>query len=154
MAIFPGQAFDYEFVDEFHDRMYEEEKKLSNIILYIAILANLIAAMGLYGLIAYSTSIRTREVGLRKVLGANFVTLSKLFSKEFMILVFLSNLASWPLVFLVTRRWLQAFPYRADFSILPYLIALLVTVFIAYGSMLYHTYKSSKINPADSLRYE
>jgi len=153
-AIFPGQAFDYEFVDEFHNQMYEEERKMSKVILFIAILANIIAAMGLYGLIAYSTSLRTREVGLRKVLGANFVTISKLFSKEFILLVVLSNLASWPLVFLATRKWLQSFPYRVDFSILPYLVALFVTVAIAYGSMLYHTSKASRINPADSLRYE
>ncbi|MCK4751780.1 MAG: ABC transporter permease, partial [Bacteroidales bacterium] len=82
LAIFPGQVFDYEFVDKFHNEMYEEERKMSKVILFIAILANIIAALGLYGLIAYSTSMRTREVGLRKVLGANFVTISKLFSKE------------------------------------------------------------------------
>lgn len=71
-----------------------------------------------------------------------------------MLLVIISNVTSWPFVFLAIRRWLQAFPYRVDFSILPYLLALLVTVLIAYGSMLYHTYRASTINPADSLRYE
>jgi putative ABC transport system permease protein len=154
LAIFPTQAFDYEFVDEFHNQMYEEEKKMSKVILFIAILANIIAALGLYGLIAYSTSLRTREVGLRKVLGANFVTISKLFSKEFIFLVVVANLASWPLVYFAIRRWLQAFPYRVEPSILPYLAALLLTMLIAYGSMLYHTFKASRINPADSLRYE
>jgi len=153
-GIFPGQAFDYEFVDEFHNQMYDEERKMSKVILFIAILANIIAALGLYGLIAYSTSIRTREVGLRKVLGANFVTISKLFSKEFILLVILANLTSWPLVYFAIRRWLQAFPYRVESSILPYLTALVITMLIAYGSMLYHTYKASRINPADSLRYE
>jgi len=154
IAIFPGQAFDYEFVDEFHSRMYEEERKMSRIVLYIAILAIFIAALGLYGLIAYSTSLRTREVGLRKVLGANFATISKLFSREFMLLVIIANLASWPLIYLALHRWLQSFPYRADFAIWPFLVALSVTLLIAYGSMLYHTYKASRINPADSLRYE
>jgi putative ABC transport system permease protein len=154
LAIFPGQAFDYEFVDEFHNQMYQEEKKMSRIILYVAILANLIAALGIYGLIAYSTSLRTREVGLRKVLGANFATISRLFSREFILLVIIANLASWPVVYFVTRQWLQSFPYKVAPSILPYLAAMAVTMIIAYGSMLYHTYKASLINPADSLRHE
>jgi len=154
LAIFPGQAFDYEFVDEFHNQMYQEEKKMSRIILYVAILANLIAALGIYGLIAYSTSIRTREVGLRKVLGADFVSISRLFSREFILLVIIANLASWPVVYLISREWLQSFPYKVPTSIVPYLLAMAVTLLIAYGSMLYHTYKASRINPADSLRYE
>ncbi len=154
LGIFPGQAFDYEFVDEYHNKMYLEEKKMSRIILYVAILANLIAALGIYGLIAYSTSLRTREVGLRKVLGANFATISKLFSREFIVLVIIANLASWPVVYFVTRQWLQSFPYKVTPSIVPYLAAMLVTMAIAYGSMLYHTYKASQINPADSLRHE
>ncbi len=154
LAIFPGQAFDYEFVDEFHNQMYVEEKKMSKIILCVAILANLIAALGIYGLIAYSTSLRTREVGLRKVLGANFVTISKLFSREFSILVLLANLASWPVVYFVTRQWLQSFPYKVAPSIVPYVVALAVTMTIVNGSMLYHTHRASRINPADSLRHE
>ena len=127
---------------------------MSKIILFIAILANIIAALGLYGLIAYSTSMKTREVGLRKVLGANFITISRLFSREFIFLVLIANLASWPVVYFITQRWLQTFPYRESPSILPYLAAMGVTMVIAYGSMLYHTYKASQINPADSLRYE
>jgi len=154
LSVFPDQVFDYEFVDEFHNHMYDEERKMSKVFLFIAILANIIAALGLYGLIAYSTSLRTREVGLRKVLGANFVSISRLFSREFIFMVVLANLASWPVVFLATRKWLQAFPYRITPSIWPYLAAMLVTMIIAYGSMLYHTYRASQINPADSLRYE
>ena len=134
--------------------MYQEERKMSKIFLFIAILANIIAALGLYGLIAYSTSLRTREVGLRKVLGANFISISRLFSKEFILLVVIANLASWPVIYFATNKWLQAFPYRVEPSILPYLAAMFVTMFIAYGSMLYHTYKASQINPADSLRNE
>ena len=154
LDIFPGQAFDYEFVEDFHNDMYEEERKMSKVILFIAILANIIAALGLYGLIAYSTSKRTREVGLRKALGANFITILKLFSKDFIGLVVIANLASWPVVYFVIRKWLQAFPYKVPYSILPYLAAIVITIVIAYGSMLYHTYKASRINPADSLRHE
>jgi len=154
LATFPDQAFDYEFVDEYHNQMYQEEKKMSRIILYVAILANLIAALGIYGLIAYSTSLRTREVGLRKVLGANFASISLLFSREFILLVILANLASWPVVYIVTKQWLQSFPYKVAPSILPYVAAMALTMIIAYGSMLYHTFKAAQINPADSLRHE
>ncbi|MEZ5071222.1 MAG: FtsX-like permease family protein, partial [Bacteroidales bacterium] len=153
-AAFPGQAFDYEFVDEFHNKMYSEEQRMSRIFLYISILANLIAALGLYGLIAYATSLRTREVGLRKVLGANFLGISRLFSREFLLLVLAANLVSWPLVFFLTRQWLQGFPYRVGPALWPYLAALLSTLAIAFASMLYHIHRASRINPADSLRYE
>lgn len=154
LAIFPDQAFDYEFVDEFHAAMYEQERLISRIVLYIAIIVNIIAALGLYGLIAYTTSLRTREVGLRKVLGANFMLISKLFSREFLVLVILANLASWPAVYFVNRHWLQTFPYKVDFAIWPYLAAFAVTLTVAWGSMLYHTFRASRINPAESLRYE
>ena len=93
-------------------------------------------------------------MGLRKVLGANFASISKLFSREFILLVILANLASWPVVYFVTRQWLQSFPYKVAPSIVPYLTAMAVTLIIAYSSMLYHTYKASQINPADSLRHE
>jgi putative ABC transport system permease protein len=154
LAIFPELAFDYEFVDEFHEAMYEEERLMTRIVLYIAIIVNIIAALGLYGLIAYSTSLRTREVGLRKVLGANFARISRLFSREFILLVILANLASWPAVYFVNQRWLQSFPYKVSNALWPYLAAFAVTLIVAYGSMLYHTYRASQINPADSLRYE
>jgi putative ABC transport system permease protein len=93
-------------------------------------------------------------VGLRKVLGANFVSISRLFSREFILLVTIANLASWPAVYFVTQKWLHTFPYRITPSILPYLAAMVATMVIAYGSMLYHTYRASRINPAESLRYE
>lgn len=127
---------------------------MSRIVLYIALLANIIAALGIYGLIAYTTSLRTREVGLRKVLGANFVTIARLFSREFIFLVIIANLASWPAVYIVNRQWLQIFPYKVSPAIWPYLLAFASTLLLAYASMLYHTYRASRINPADSLRHE
>ena len=154
LAIFPELAFDYEFVDEFHREMYAEEKLMSRIVLYIAIIVNIIAALGLYGLIAYTTSLRTREVGLRKVLGANFVLISRLFSREFILLVIIANLASWPAIYFVNQRWLRSFPYKVDLAIWPYLAAFAITLIVAWTSMLYHTYRASQINPADSLRHE
>jgi len=154
LALFPNQAFDYEFVDEFHREMYAQERLMSRIVLYIAIIINLIAALGIYGLIAYTTSLRTREVGLRKVLGANFVLISKLFSREFILLVIIANLASWPAIYFVNQRWLMSFPYKVNNAFWPYLAAFVATIAIAYGSMLYHTYRASQINPAESLRHE
>jgi len=134
--------------------MYEQERLLSKIVLYIAIIVNIIAALGLYGLIAYTTSLRTREVGLRKVLGANFALISKLFSREFILLVIIANLASWPAVYFVNRQWLQTFPYKVQTALWPNLAAFAITLVVAYASMLFHTYRASQINPAESLRHE
>ena len=77
-----------------------------------------------------------------------------MFSREFLILVIIANLASWPATYFVNRQWLQSFPYKVDFAIWPFLTAFALTLAVAWGSMLYHTYRASQVNPADSLRYE
>jgi len=151
---YPEQVFDYEFVDEFHARMYLEEDKLARIVFYLSMLAVVIACLGVYGLVAFITSRRTHEVGIRKVMGASFVTITRLFAREFLWLIAISNLIAWPAAYYLVKNWLQSFPYRVDFSPIPYLAAFLLTLFFALLSMLYQIYRVSRINPAESLRYE
>jgi putative ABC transport system permease protein len=151
---YPEQVFDYEFVDEFHARMYLKEDKLSRIVFYLSLLAVIIACLGVYGLVAFITSRRTREVGIRKVMGAGFVTITNLFAREFLLLIVISNFIAWPVAYYLIKNWLQSFPYRIDFSPLPYFVALLLTLIFALLSMLYQIFRVSRINPAESLRYE
>jgi len=151
---YPEQIFDYEFVDEFHARMYIEEDKLARVVFSLSVLAVVIACLGVYGLVAFITSRRTKEVGIRKIMGASFVTITRLFASEFLWLIGLSNLLAWPAAHYLVKNWLQSFPYRVDFSPIPYVAALLLTLVFALLSMLYQTYRVSRINPAESLRYE
>jgi len=152
--VFPGQAFDYHFVDEFHARMYAEEQKLANVIMNLSLIAILIACMGVFGIISFTTSRRTREVMIRKVLGSSILSVNMLFAMEYIKLIILANIITWPLVFMVVNNWMQSFPYHVDFSILPYLTAILVTLLFALISMVFLTTRTALINPANILRYE
>jgi len=151
---FPEDTYDFEFVDEYHARMYMIEDQLSRIVFTLAVIAILIACLGVYGLVAFTTAKRTKEVGIRKVMGARFLSITRLFAREFMILLIAANILAWPAAYFLVKNWLQNFPYKVDFSALPYFIALLLTIFFTLLSMLYHTGRSARLNTADCLRYE
>jgi len=152
--LFPELPFDYEFVYDSHAQLYGEEEKMANVVLALAIIAIIIACLGIYGLVAFTTSRRTNEVGIRKAMGADFSRISVLFIKEFMILIIIANLIAWPAGYFIVKNWLQSFPYQVGFSISPYVVALLLTILFTLVSMMYHTYKAARLLPADSLRYE
>jgi len=134
--------------------MYMEEDKLARVVFSLSLLAVVIACLGIYGLVAFITSRRTKEVGIRKIMGASFVTITHLFAREFLWLICISNLIAWPVAYYLVKNWLQSFPYRVDFSPIPYFATFLLTLMFALLSMLYQIYRVSKINPAESLRYE
>jgi putative ABC transport system permease protein len=152
--IFPELPFDYEFVYDFHAQMYGEEEKMAGVVLALAIIAIVIACLGIYGLVAFTTSRRKNEVGIRKAMGADFSKISFLFLKELMVLIIIANLIAWPAGYFIVRNWLQSFPYQVGFSIGPYVVVLLLTILFTFISMMYHTYKSARLQPAESLRYE
>ena len=146
--------FNPDYVYDFHSRMYEEEGRMSNTVLALAILSIIIACLGVYGLVAFTTQARTKEVGIRKVMGAGFIRIGLVFSLEFLWLICISNVLAWPVGFFLVRNWMQNFPYKVGFSIGPFLAAFLLTTIFALVSMLYHIYRSNRMQPADSLRYE
>ena len=123
-------------------------------VMALAIIAIIIACLGIYGLVAFTTSRRTNEVGIRKAMGADFSRISVLFVREFVILILVANLVAWPAGYFIVRNWLHSFPYQVGFSIVPYVVALLLTILFTLISMMYHTYKAARLQPADSLRYE
>ena len=154
VEIFPELPFDYQFVYDFHARMYQEEQKMARVIMALAVIAIIIACLGVYGLIAFTTSRRTHEVGIRKAMGADFPRISFLFIKEFLVLILIANGIAWPVGYFVVNNWLKSFPYKVSFAVTPYMAALLLTIIITILSMLYHTYRASSLQPAESLRYE
>jgi putative ABC transport system permease protein len=151
---YPQEAFIYEFTDEYHAQMYRVEDQLSKIVFTLAVIAIIIACLGVYGLVAFTTSKRTKEVGIRKVMGARFFSINRLFAREFIILLLISNILAWPAAYYFVKDWLQNFPYKIEFSVIPYVVALLLTFVFTLLSMLYHTRKSSRLNTAECLRYE
>ena len=152
--IFPEKVFEYRFLDEDFEQMYLEEQKAGRVIFYLALLAIFIACMGLLGLASYTMKQRTKEIGIRKVVGASVTHITVLLTKEFFWLMLLANLLAWPVAYYVMRQWLQNFPYRISLQIWVFFLSGAIAFFIALATVGYHSVKASLANPADSLRYE
>lgn len=153
-ALSPEHPFHYTFLDEDFDRLYKAEERLSLIFGSFSLLAIFVACLGLLGLVSFTIEQRTREIGIRKVLGASISSIAVLLSKEFMWLVFLANLIAWPIAFFSMNRWLQDFAYRIDLGpgifVLGGALALLITLLTVSSQAL----KAALSNPVDALRYE
>ncbi|RLC50075.1 MAG: hypothetical protein DRI23_07860 [Candidatus Cloacimonadota bacterium] len=150
----PGIELEYNYNTELFNKHYQAEERFSLIFRYFSGLAILIACLGLFGLISFLTTNRTKEIGIRKVLGANVSTILWLLTKEITILVLAANLIAWPMAYLVMRKWMMNFAYKVDFSIWNYLIAVFLALCITWLTVAYHTIKTALRNPADILRYE
>jgi putative ABC transport system permease protein len=145
---------EYHFLDEEYERLYRSETRMSTIFNYAAILAVLIACIGLLGLSSFLLEQRTKEVGIRKVLGASESALVFRLSKEFIIGVSLANLIAWPIAWYLMNGWLQNFAYRIDLTPWPFLIAALSAVVIALFTVSWQAIRAATANPVESLRYE
>ena len=152
--IFPQQDFNYRFLDEDFHHMYREERKTSKVMFYLAVLATLIAFLGLYGLASFSTRQRTKEIGIRKALGASAATIVSKLIWEFLKLMIIANILAWPVAYIVMRYWLHNFPYRIEINLGVFLIGGGLAFFIATLTVSYQAIKAANANPVDSLRYE
>jgi putative ABC transport system permease protein len=152
--MYPAVAFDSFFLDESFGRMYKAEERLNKIFTSFAILAILISCLGLFGLAAYMTEKRTKEIGIRKVLGASIFRIVFLLSNEFSKWVLVANIIAWPLAYYFLNRWLQTFAYRTSIGIGVFFFSGLTALAIALLTVGYQSIKAARRNPVDSLRYE
>jgi putative ABC transport system permease protein len=151
---FPLQEFNCRFLDEDFRSIYQEEKKTSKIISYLAILAIFISCLGLFGLTNFSIRQRTKEIGIRKALGASVPNIVSYLIAEFLKLLLIANVLAWPAAYLVMNYWLQNFPYRIDIQISLFIVAGVLAVLIALITVLYQALKAASANPVEALRYE
>jgi len=149
-----AQAFEYVFFDQDFAKIYQSEQRTSQILSVFSILAIFIACLGLFGLASFVTEQRTKEIGIRKSLGASVANITLLLSKEFARWMVLANLVAWPVAFFIMKDWLNNFAYRIDLSIFTFLSATLIAILIALFTVSYQTIKASLTNPVDALRYE
>jgi putative ABC transport system permease protein len=119
-----------------------------------SILAVFVACLGLLGLISFAAESRTKEIGIRKVLGASVTDILLLLSKEFLVLLSLSILIAWPVAWYVMNRWLQNFAYRIDLGWATFLLGGVIALVIAGLTVGYQALKAATANPVDALRYE
>ncbi len=153
-SLVPDWPFEYSFLDDHFDELYRSDQQMSTVVSIMAGLSILIACMGLFGLAAITTEKRTKEIGIRKVLGANLMQINVSLSRSFILLVLVSFILFIPITILVLNYWLQNFAYRIELSPMIFILGGLISLLIALATVSYHTIKSASQNPVDSLRYE
>jgi putative ABC transport system permease protein len=151
---FPGNPIDYFYLDQFFNRQYESDRQFGNIFTLFTGLAIFIACLGLFGLASFLTTQRTKEIGIRKVLGSSISNIVLLLSRGFIQLVLVANLIAWPIAWYAMDNWLQGFPYRIQLNPMWFIIAGSGVVMIAFMSVGFQTLKAALVNPAKTLKYE
>jgi putative ABC transport system permease protein len=152
--ILPARPFSYFFLDEAFDKQYRAEDRFGKLFLYFAVFAIFISCLGLMGLTSYSTIQRTKEIGVRKVIGASIGNIVYLLSRDFLILVILSFVIAAPAAWFFCKHWLDGFAYRIDIYWWIFAAAGLTAVLIAMLTVSYHALRAAMINPVVSLRTE
>lgn len=150
----PGFIMEYDFLDETFARQYEAENRLKQLLQYFVAVAIIISCLGLFALTAFIAEQKTKEIGIRKVLGSTDTGIFVLLSKSFAKWVLAANLISWPVAYLVLSSWLESFAYHIDPSILIFIMSGLAALAIALLTIGYQAVKAASANPADCLRYE
>ena len=150
----PAHTFKFLFIDEFLNKFYQSEMLTQKAFTYLLGLAIFVACLGLLGLIAYTTEVRTKEIGVRKVLGASSGDILGLLLKEFAVLIIIASLLAWPAAYLFTRSWLDRFAYRIDLDPSVFLAGSLLVLLIAFCTISFQAIRAARANPVDALRYE
>jgi putative ABC transport system permease protein len=150
----PGFPFEYKFVDEQFDQLFKTETLIGKLASVFAVLAIFISCLGLFGLAAYTAERRTKEIGIRKVLGASANGLAGLLSKDFLKLVAISCMISFPIAWWIMNNWLESYAYRIKINWMIFLVAGLLALFIALITVSFQAIKAAMANPVKSLRSE
>lgn len=152
--VYPGIPFEFDFLAQDYEMLYRADKAIGQLIKYLAILAVIIAYLGLYGLASYAAEQRKKEIGIRKVLGASMGHLIYLLTSQFTKWVIISCAIAFPLAHYGLSKYLQGFAYRIELGPVPFLIAGVMALFIALITVSYQAARASLANPVDSLKYE
>jgi len=150
----PGFPFEYRFLDQDYDRLYRSLEREMGIVRTFTFLAILISCLGLFGLASFTAEQRTKEIGIRKVLGASVSKIIFMLSKEYAKWVLIANIIAWPLAYFLMRSWLRDFPYRINLSWTLFFATALLSLLISQITVTFQALKAAHTNPADSLRYE
>ncbi|MGD1895233.1 MAG: ABC transporter permease [Cyclobacteriaceae bacterium] len=150
----PNHPFEYRFLDESFDELYRADEQQSSLISVLSGICLFISLLGVLGLSAFTAEQRTKEVGVRKVLGASVSQIVYLLFKDVMLLVVVASLIAAPIAYWLMDRWLQDFAYRTDINMLLFVLASVAALVIAFATMSFHSVKAARRNPVVSLRYE
>ena len=154
LKVVPHLPFTYNFLDEEFDQLFTDVENLGVILKYFTIIAGFIACLGLFALSSFSAGKRTKEIGIRKVLGSSLWNILFLLNKDFLKLILLANVIAWPVSWILMNSWLGNFPYRVSLSWSTFVLSGLLTLFVTLVTVSFQTLKASFANPSHSLRYE
>jgi putative ABC transport system permease protein len=152
--VLPDQPYSYTFLSENLNSQFEADEKRGFIFTMFTILAILIACLGLFGLASYMVEQRTREIGIRKVFGANESIIVRLISKDFIILITVAIIIAVPVAWYLMSNWLENYVYRTNIGVILVLLAGLLTIIITFITISYKAYQAAILNPANSIRTE
>jgi len=152
--IFTGEQFEYNFLDNRIDLLYKSEGRMRSIFLIFSILSIFVACLGLFGLAAFMVEERTKEIGVRKVMGASTANILLLLCKEFAKWMLVANVIAWPVAYFVMSKWLQNFAYQTSVGLWPFILSAVLALLIALFTVSYQSIKAAIIDPVECLRYE
>ena len=153
-SVLPNTPFEYHFLNEDFERMYRTETSMGKLVKYFAILAIIIASLGLFGLASFTAEQRMKEIGVRKVLGASVQNLVFLMTSQFTKWVMIANLIAFPAAYYIMKRYLEQYAYRIDLSVSVFLIAGILALIVALLTVSFQAIKAAIMNPAKTLKYE
>jgi putative ABC transport system permease protein len=154
MRVAPHLPFTFNFFDEEFDRLYTDIENLGSIIKYFTIIAGFIALLGLFALSSFAVEKRTKEIGIRKVLGSSVGNILFLLNKDYVKLILLANICVWPISWIIMHKWLQNFPYHVSFSWITFVLSGLASLVLTMIAVSCQTIKAALADPVNSLRYE
>ena len=152
--IFPNQPFEYNFLDEIFNSQYKADQQFGEVFSLFSFLAIVISCLGLFGLASFTNLQRTKEIGIRKVVGASLQNILVMLVKDFTKWVLISNIIAWPIAYYLMHKWLQDFAYRIDISWWVFVLSGGIALIIALATVSVHTIKATIANPIEALRYE
>jgi putative ABC transport system permease protein len=153
-GLVPSIPFEFSFLNDRLNNLYKAQDRLGKLVGYFSILAIFIACLGMFALASYSVERKFKEIGIRKVLGATSAEIVGLLMKEFLVLVLLANIITWPVSYFIMNNWLKDFAFRIDFPFWALALSGLITIIVSILTVGLQAYKAAMLNPVKSLRYE
>jgi putative ABC transport system permease protein len=152
--LFPAHPFEYFFLDEDYNIQYRSEERTGKLFAVFTFLGFFIACLGLFGLASFTSQQRTKEIGIRKVLGASVSKIAMVLAMDFTKWIVVASFVAWPIAYWISKKWLEDFAYRINIPVAAFFIASLIAFFIALCTVSYQALKAAVSNPVDVLRYE
>jgi putative ABC transport system permease protein len=150
----PNNLFEYSFLDDEFNRQYGNDQRRGEIYKYFTILAIFVSCLGLFGMASFTAEQRTKEIGIRKVLGASIPNIISLISRDFLVLLLIANVIAWPVAYYLMDKLLNNYAYRTSIALWVFVVSSMMTVFIALLTVCVKIVRVAHSNPVDSLRYE